>query len=77
MRLSRIPLIISGLVLLFFYLPIGMLCLQSFNAAKFGGSWKGFSTRWYQELWQRDDIHEAAYNTLIIALSSTLIALFL
>ena len=77
MRLSRIPFIISVLVLLFFYLPIGMLCLQSFNAAKFGGSWKGFSLRWYSELWQREDIHAAAYNTLVIALSSTLIALLI
>lgn len=77
MRLSRIPFIVSAVVLLFFYLPIGVLCLQSFNAAKYGGSWKGFSFRWYQELWEREDIHDAAYNTLIIAFSSTLIALLL
>lgn len=77
MRISRFPFTISVLVLLFFYLPIGMLVVQSFNAAKFGGSWKGFSFKWYQELWQREDIHDAAYNTLIIALSSTLVALVL
>ncbi len=77
MRLSRIPLVVSLLVLVFFYLPIGMLFIQSFNAAKFGGSWKGFSLRWYQELLQREDIHAAAYNTLVIALSSTLAALVL
>ncbi len=77
MRISRFPFFVSVTVLLFFYLPIGVLCLQSFNAAKFGGSWKGFSFRWYQELWQREDIHAAAYNTLIIAFSSTLVALIL
>ena len=77
MRPSRLPLVISVLVLMFFYLPIGMLFLQSFNEAKFGGSWKGFSFRWYVELWQREDIHSAAYNTIVIALSSTLIALVL
>lgn len=77
MKYSRVPFFVSMMVLLFFYLPIGMLCLQSFNAAKFGGSWKGFSLRWYQELWQREDIHNAAYNTLVIACSSTLIALVL
>jgi spermidine/putrescine transport system permease protein len=77
MRLSRIPFTVSLLVMLFFYLPIGMLVLQSFNAAKFGGSWMGFSLRWYRELWHREDIHAAAYNTLVIAFSSTLIALVL
>jgi len=77
MRGSRIPLIVSLLVFGFFYLPIGMLFLQSFNAAKFGGSWKGFSLRWYAELLQREDIHAAAWNTLVVAISSTLIALVL
>ena len=72
MRLSKLPFVVSAVVLLFFYLPIGVLCIQSFNAAKFGGSWKGFSFRWYQELWEREDIHNAAYNTLIIAFSSVL-----
>lgn len=77
MRASRFPLIISLAVMVFFYLPIGMLVVQSFNAAKFGGQWKGFSFRWYAELWAREDIHEAAGNTLLIALLSTLFALVL
>jgi spermidine/putrescine transport system permease protein len=77
MRASRFPFHVSLMVLVFFYLPIGMLCLQSFNAAKFGGSWKGFSLRWYRELMQREDIHAAAFNTLTIALSSTFISVIL
>lgn len=77
MRPSRMPLLVSLMVLLFFYLPIGMLCLQSFNEAKFGGRWMGFSFRWYRELWEREDIHAAAWNTLLIALSSTGVALVL
>ncbi len=59
------------LVLGFFYLPIAMLFAQSFNAAKFGGQWTGFSLRWYDELWRREDIHQAAWNTLLIATIST------
>lgn len=77
MKPSRIPLFVSLFVLLFFYLPIGMLCLQSFNAAKFGGSWRGFSLRWYDELWHREDIHAAVWNTLIIGVASTLVAVVL
>ena len=77
MRNSRAPFLVSLMVLVFFYLPIGMLFLQSFNAAKFGGSWKGFSLRWYRELWEREDIHAAAWNTLVIASTSTLFSVLL
>ena len=77
MRNSRAPFLVSLMVLVFFYLPIGMLFLQSFNAAKFGGSWKGFSLRWYKELWEREDIHAAAWNTLVIASASTLFSVLL
>ncbi|MFP4281879.1 MAG: ABC transporter permease [Opitutales bacterium] len=77
MRLSRVPFVVSLLVLAFFYLPIAVLVAQSFNAAKFGGQWAGFSLRWYAELWERDDIHAAAWNTLVIACASTVGALVL
>ena len=65
------------LVLGFFYLPIAMLFAQSFNAAKYGGQWAGFSFRWYQELWARDDIQQAAWNTLLIATVSTIASVIL
>src|SRR5690606_38394008 len=77
MRSSRAPLLISLLVLLFFYLPIGMLIVQSFNDARFGGSWRGLSLRWYRELLERRDIHEATWNTLRIAIASTVISVVL
>lgn len=77
MRPSRLPIIATIVVLVFFYLPILMLAVQSFNSAKFGGSWQGFSLRWYEELMQRDDIHRAALNTLTVATASTLAAMVL
>lgn len=77
MKPSRIPFVTALLVLVFFYLPIGMLVVQSFNEAKFGGQWEGFSFRWYRELWERDDIHDAAWNTLMIALASTVVSVVL
>lgn len=77
MKPSRLPFVTSLLVLGFFYLPIMMLVAQSFNAAKFGGQWTGFSFRWYQELWGREDIHQAAWNTLLIATISTLASVVL
>ncbi len=77
MKPSRLPLVTALMVLTFFYLPILMLFAQSFNAAKFGGQWNGFSMRWYQELWARDDIHQAAWNTLLIATVSTFFSVVL
>ena len=77
MKLSRMPLLVSLLVLIFFYLPMGMLVLQSFNQARFGGDWTGFSFRWYSELWARRDIHEATWNTLRIAMTATAISMVL
>lgn len=77
MKPSRIPLLTAFACLVFFYVPILMLVVQSFNAAKFGGQWMGFSLRWYRELFAREDIHVAAWNTLWIAFSSTLISLVL
>jgi spermidine/putrescine transport system permease protein len=74
---SRLPQITSLMVLVFFYLPIAALFVQSFNAAKYGGNWLGFSTRWYEELWQRSDIQQAVWNTLIIAFSSTVASVVL
>ncbi len=77
MKTSRLPFLTSVFVLGFFYLPIAMLFAQSFNAAKFGGQWTGFSFRWYQELWQRSDIQQAAANTLLIAAVSTVASVIL
>ena len=77
MKTSRLPLLTSVAVLGFFYLPIAMLFAQSFNAAKFGGQWTGFSFRWYQELWERSDIQQAAGNTLLIAAVSTVASVIL
>lgn len=77
MKPSRIPFVTGIMVLGFFYLPIAMLVAQSFNAAKFGGQWNGFSLRWYEELWARPDIHQAAWNTVLIATISTLASVIL
>jgi len=77
MKPSRFPLAVTALVLAFFYVPILILAIQSFNAAKFGGAWQGFSLRWYEELLQRQDIHRAAWNTLMVASASTAISMVL
>ena len=41
-----------GLVLVFLYVPIIVLIVQSFNAGKSRAKWEGFSFRWYIELFR-------------------------
>jgi spermidine/putrescine transport system permease protein len=72
MKRSRIPLAATAAVLAFFYLPIALLVANSFNASRFGTSWQGFTTRWYERLFEREDLWNALLNSLKIAtLSST------
>lgn len=77
MRRSRLPMVITLLVLAFFYLPIVVLVINSFNASRFGGAWKGFSLKWYQLLLKDASIWEALKNSLILAGVATLGAMVL
>ena len=77
MKRSRLPLLVLGGVLLFFYLPIAILVLNSFNASQFGSGWKGFSLRWYARLMHEPEIWAAARNTLVIAVFVTAVSLLL
>jgi len=67
MKPSRFPFFTTVLVLLFFYLPIGVLILNSFNASRFGTGWRGFTLQWYQRLLDREDLWLALGNSLKVA----------
>jgi spermidine/putrescine transport system permease protein len=66
--------LISGLLYLFLYAPITVVIVFSFNAAKHGGPWTSFTTEWYTRLLDSPDKLDAAKNTLILGVTSTLIA---
>ena len=66
-----------GVVLVFLYVPIGVLIVQSFNAGKSRAKWEGFSLRWYAELVQDTRIMNALYVTLSIALLAMIFATIL
>lgn len=63
-----------GLIFLFLYAPIGTLVVLSFNASKSRAKWGGFTLKWYQALFRNKEILQALWNTLAIALLSSLIA---
>lgn len=57
----------------FLYLPMIILVFYSFNASKLVTVWAGFSTKWYGELLRNDQMLDAAWVTIKVAvLSSTL-----
>jgi len=71
MKRSRFPWIITWGLLIFFYLPIFVLILYSFNSSRFGGSWTGWSLQWYRQLYREREIWHALTNSLVIAVSAT------
>lgn len=63
-----------ALILILLYAPIATLVVLSFNASKSRAKWGGFTTKWYVSLFQNDEIMQALYTTLIIALLAAMIA---
>lgn len=62
-----------ALVMVFLYLPIAVLILYSFNNGK-TSVWKGFTLKWYYELFNNSAIMTSLYNTLIIAVLAALVS---
>nr|WP_246350907.1 ABC transporter permease [Deinobacterium chartae] len=49
----------------------------SFNDSQYSVAWQGFTTRWYGEMLQNEAILNAVGNTVVLAVSSTVIATLL
>jgi len=64
-------------VYLFLYIPVLILVLFSFNQARTGGTWTGFTTKWYTALAGNGRIISATWNSIQIAAISTVIAVVL
>lgn len=58
------------LVLLYLYIPIGLLVVNSFNVSRYGFRWEGFTLDWYARLLENTSLLEAARHSLVIALLS-------
>ena len=61
----------------FLYVPIVSLIVYSFNASKLVTVWGGFSTKWYGELLRDDQILQAAWLSLGIAVMNATVAVML
>lgn len=64
----------AGLFYLFLYAPIILLVFYSFNVSRFPTYWAGFTLDWYVKLFGNHLIGSALKNTLIVSITSTVIA---
>ncbi|RTL95783.1 MAG: ABC transporter permease [Hyphomicrobiales bacterium] len=62
------------LLLAFLYLPIVIMAAMSFNTSPFYQLPFEWTTDWYQSLWQNDQLIAATWNSIEIAIISTLIS---
>ena len=64
----------TALLMIFLFAPIAILLVFSFNEAKSLSVFSGFSLHWYQELLRDSETIDAVKNTLILAVSASLIS---
>jgi spermidine/putrescine transport system permease protein len=69
--------LLAAMLFFLLYLPIGVLVVNSFNESKYGYSWKGFSLRWYEKLWNNEALMQAFFNSLLIAVLAATLATLL
>jgi putative spermidine/putrescine transport system permease protein len=65
-------------ILVFIYVPLSMVVLNSFNAARISG-WpiKAYSTEWWQLAFNSPQIRAALWNSIVVATGATIIAAIL
>ena len=64
----------TALILIFLFAPIAILLVFSFNAAKSLSVMSGTSLYWYRELFRDSETLGAVRNTLVLALSASVIS---
>lgn len=69
--------IFAALVFLFIYAPLFVMVFFSFNSSRSTSVLEGFSLKWYTELFSSGETVRALQNTLILALTSAVIATLL
>ncbi|MBO5667437.1 MAG: ABC transporter permease, partial [Firmicutes bacterium] len=65
------------IVMAFMYIPLLVMIIYSFNDSKSRGAWAGFTTKWYVDLFHNEAILQALWNTLVVAVISSVVATIL
>ena len=58
----------------FLYIPLVLVVVYSFNNSQIATVWGGFSTRWYGELLKNEQVLDAAFLSLRIAVTTATLA---
>ncbi len=61
-------------IYLFFYIPILVLIIYSFNNSQYSLLWHGFTTDWYKELFSDSDLWMAAWHSFYLGLGAATVA---
>ncbi len=69
--------VVAVFTLFFLYLPLLAVAFFSVNNTKYGLVWKGFTLDWYTKLFHNELILQAAWNTLVLAVVSTIVSTLL
>lgn len=72
-----LPRLWLGLIYGLLYLPIGVLLLYSFNDARTGYRWGGWSLRWYRDLFANDAMVQALWNSLLLAFAAATLSMLI
>ncbi len=73
-KTKKILSVYTFIMFLFFYVPILVLMVYSFNDSKTGTTWTGFTFEWYAQLFSNGQILSATKNSLFIAIVTTVIS---
>ena len=76
-RRPRFALSVLAFGYAFLYVPLVSVVIYSFNDSRLATVWGGFSTRWYGELLQNEEVLDAAFLSLRVAFSTATLATIL
>lgn len=74
-RLTKIAYLAA--VYLFFYFPIAILIVYSFNNSSYSLLWHGFTLNWYKELFADTDLQTVAWHSLVVGVLAATVATIL
>ena len=74
MKMKPSAKIYTALIFLFLFAPIVILLVFSFNATKSLSVFSDFSVKWYRELFKDEETLRALQNTLVLAVTASIIS---
>lgn len=66
-----------GLIYLFFYFPLLVLIIYSFNDTQYSLVWHGPTLRWYSELFNDSNLWLSAWHSFFLGIASATLATFI